>query len=312
MGMKMFAVWLAFAAGVWAQPDCPQMRAQSTWQTTTLFDLTYACTPQGWEPFFNRADVKAEVRKISDKLALEVQAGNDVNPAIGDVFRAMYAVPRSGTRSVILGQDPAPTRGEATGLAFSLKPQTPSSKVPSVQRVMLEALNEGYSLNLGDGDLSTWASQGVLMLNTALTIPCANGAKSCKIGGHLTAWKKFSKALLTEIDLIEGPLTIILWGEKAAKVSIDLANPLHRVIMGGHPSPLAPGAKFFCQSYFKCANQWLADHQAPGIDWSTANGPGFSTPCVWSRGKIPKCLAVCTMAACEEPANPQANAAPVE
>src|SRR5438445_2105142 len=123
-----------------------------------------------------------------------------------------------------MGQDPAPTRGEATGLSFSLRPETLASKVPSVQRVMLEALNEGFSLNLSNADLSQWALQGVLLLNSALTIPCAKGATSCKIGGHLTAWKKFSKALVEEIDKSNSPFTIILWGERAAKISVNVSN----------------------------------------------------------------------------------------
>src|SRR5262245_27231340 len=90
-------------AAVFAQTACDQDRAQSTWRTATVFDLTYRCIPGGWEAFFNRADVKTEVKKISDKLLLEVQAGNDVNPALGDVFRALYLVQPGGVKSVIMG-----------------------------------------------------------------------------------------------------------------------------------------------------------------------------------------------------------------
>lgn len=294
----IFVQIVLFASILRAQSGCEQDRAQSTWQNATLFELTYRCVPAGWEAFFAKTEIKTEVRKISDKLHAEAQAGNDVNPAIGNVFRALYAVQPGHIKCVVMGQDPAPTKGEATGLAFSLNPGTPASKVASVQRVMLEAMNEGFGLNLANGDLSAWADQGVLLLNSALTIPCAKGAKSCKIGGHLTPWKKFSKGLMDEIDHEEIPMTFILWGDKAAKISVNVANPLHHVIKGGHPSPLALGAKFFCKSYFSCSNQWLTVHHVPEVDWNIGGAP-VSPACVWSKGNTPKCTQVLALAACE-------------
>jgi uracil-DNA glycosylase len=299
MGYRLgFIHILLIAYAAYSQTNCDQDRVQSTWQNTTLFELTYRCTPVGWEAFFSKPEIKTEIQKISDKLHAEVQAGNDVNPAIGNVFRALYTVPPSNIRCVVMGQDPAPTKGEATGLSFSLAPATPSSKVASVQRVMLEAMNEGFGLNLSNGDLSAWADQGVLLLNSALTIPCAKDAKSCKIGGHLTPWKKFSKALMIEVDHQEIPMTFILWGDKAAKVSTDVSNPLHHVIKGGHPSPLAPGAKFFCRGYFSCSNTWLTSHNVSPVNWSIGGAP-LSPPCIWTKGNTPKCTSVCTIAACE-------------
>lgn len=299
MGYRLrLAPFILLAALSTSRADCVEDRAQATWQNTTLVDLTYRCVPAGWESFFAKPEIRAEVQKISDKLHAEVAAGNDVNPAIGNVFRALYAVPPGHAKCVVLGQDPAPTRGEATGLAFSLKSGTASATVASVQRVMLEAMNEGFGLNLSNGDLSAWADRGVLLLNSALTIPCAQGAKSCKIGGHLTAWKKFSQALIAQIDSLPGPLTFILWGDKAAKISSKVANPLHHVIKGGHPSPLAPGAKFFCKSYFSCSNEWLTSHNGSAVDWSIGGAP-LSPPCIWSKGNTPKCLEVCALAACE-------------
>jgi uracil-DNA glycosylase len=299
MGYRLVFVYVfLFAWIARAQTACDQDRAQATWQNATLFDLTYRCIPPGWEAFFSKPEIKTEIQKISDKLNGEVLAGNDVNPAIGNVFRALYVVPPSNIKCVVMGQDPAPTRGEATGLAFSLSPGTPAAKVASVQRVMLEAMNEGFGLNLSDGDLSAWAGQGVLLLNSALTIPCAKGAKSCKIAGHLTPWKKFSKFLMEEIDRQEIPMTFILWGEKAAKVSLNVVNPLHRVIKGGHPSPLAPGAKFFCKGYFSCSNNWLTTHNVSEVNWNIGGMP-LSPPCIWSKGNTPRCLEVCTLAACE-------------
>lgn len=287
----------AFAAEAAVDP-CDQIRAASTWETTNLYDLTYQCIPHGWEAFFNDPAINAEVKKISNKLQAEIQAGNEINPAIGDTFRAFYVVSPSNIKAVIVGQDPAPTKGQATGLAFSLKPGTPANKVASVQRVILEAMNEGYSMNLNDGDLSSWATNGTLLLNTALTIPCKKEASSCKIAGHLTLWKSFSTKLIVNINQQNIPLSYILWGSKAAQLSSKITNPLHRVIKGGHPSPLAPANQFFCKNYFNCANKWLENHGVTKVDWSEAGGSTTPSPCIWSKGNNPVCASSCTLSVC--------------
>lgn len=274
------------------------MRSNATWKNTTLFVLTYKCVPKGWEVFFDDAVVKAEVKKISNELRKEVRVGDDVNPAIGNVFRALYVVPPGGIKAVIIGQDPAPTKGQATGLSFSLAPGTPPFRVPSVQRVILEAGNEGFSMNDADGDLSSWAVNGVLMLNTALSIPCPKNAGSCAIGGHLQLWKTFSKKLIAAVDAQNDPQAVILWGSKAAALSPSIVNPLHRVFLGGHPSPVSDGSKFFCKSYFVCSNKWLDDHHVSKIEWSVTEGAPMQSACIWSKGKTPKCLSACTPAAC--------------
>lgn len=300
----MRAIWLILAFSFLslpanAQDDCDQIRSEETWKRNTLFALTYKCIPPGWESFFNDAEVKAEVKKISNKLRAEIRSGDDVNPAIGNVFRALYAVPPSGIKSVILGQDPAPTKGQATGLAFSLTPGIPSYEVASVERVILEAENDGYRMNLLNGDLSSWADQGVLMLNTALTIPCKQTKASCTIAGHLTLWKVFTKKLLDNVDAQESAQTFILWGDKAAKFSTSVKNASHLVIKGGHPSPMSNGSNFFCKSYFTCTNKWLEDHNISKIKWDVANGPALPQACIWTSGKTPKCKSTCTPVACD-------------
>lgn len=289
---------LVLSVSVSAQDQCDHTRSEATWQSTTLFALTYECIPTGWELFFNDADIKAEVKKISDKLQKEIQLGDDVNPAIGNVFRALYSVPPGDIKAIILGQDPAPTKGQATGLAFSLAPGIPSYKVASVERVILEAENEGYRMNLLDGDLSAWAGQGVLMLNTALTIPCKKSKSSCTIAGHLTLWKIFSKKLLGYVDGQSSAQAFILWGDKAAKFSSSVQNVSHLVIKGGHPSPMSNGSNFFCKSYFTCSNKWLEDHNISKIKWEVGSGPALPQACVWTSGKTPKCKSTCTPIAC--------------
>jgi uracil-DNA glycosylase len=280
--------------------DCDQARSKATWKNTTLSVLTYKCIPVGWEAFFNDPAVKAEVKRISNALRKEVRdTGGDVNPALGNVFRALYSVSPSNVRAVVLGQDPAPTRGQATGLSFSLAPGTAPWRVPSVQRAILEARNEGFSVNVDDGDLSSWATHGVVLLNTALTIPCPASAGSCTIGGHLALWKTFTAQLLKAVDAEASPQAIILWGSKAASFKSHFVNPLHRVFLGGHPSPLSDPSKFFCKSYFSCSNKWLDDHHVSQIEWSVTGGSTSAQSCIWSRGKTPTCATACTQAACD-------------
>jgi len=299
--MKKFLLMvclLTLSVSANAQDQCDQVRRQATWKKNTLYALTYKCVPKGWEAFFSDQAVKAEVKIISNELRRQVRGGDDVNPAIGNVFRALYVVPPDGIKAVIIGQDPAPTKGQATGLAFSLAPGMPPFRVPSVQRVILEAANEGFSMNTGDGDLSSWAAEGVLMLNTALSIPCPKDAGACTIGGHLALWKPFSKKLINAVDAQNTPQTFILWGSKAAALAPSIVNPLHRTFLGGHPSPVSDGKKFFCRSYFTCSNQWLDDHQVSKIEWGVTQGSTSEQSCVWSKGKAPKCISACVQATC--------------
>jgi uracil-DNA glycosylase len=163
---------------------------------------------------------------------------------------------------------------------------------------MLEAQNEGFANNLNDGDLSAWAEEGVLMLNTALTIPCKQGATSCKIAGHLTLWKPFSKQLITEVEKQNSAVAFILWGGKAVALAPKVVNPLHRVFKGGHPSPLSNPTNFFCKSYFTCSNKWLTDHAVSAVNWNIQGGMTLPQACIWTKGMTPKCTATCTPAVC--------------
>ncbi|RYY02153.1 MAG: uracil-DNA glycosylase [Gammaproteobacteria bacterium] len=277
---------------------CDKLRSQATWENITLYELTYKCIPPGWELFFDNDDVKSEVKNISEKLGDEIKSGKDINPSIGDTLRALYSVPSNNVKAVILGQDPAPTKGQATGLSFSLKPGIPANEVPSVQSVMLEAMNEGYAMNLNSGDLSSWAQNGVLLLNTALTIPCPKDEKSCEIAGHLKLWAPFTKLLIKEIDNQPNPMAFVLWGSKAISFSTEINNSKHKVLKGGHPSPLAPANKFFCKSYFVCTNKWLESQNSESVTWDVVGGEKFDTPCIWTKGKTPKCQSACALAAC--------------
>ena len=278
--------------------DCENLVRVSTWENQSLANLTAKCPPKGWEGFFQDPKVKQEVQKISDHLKEEITVGREINPAIGQVFRALYLVNPTQIRAVILGQDPAPTKGQATGLSFSLKPGTDPAKVPSVLRVILEAQNEGFCMKMHDGDLSSWADGGVLLLNMALTIPCPAESTSCEIAGHLALWRGFTTRLIVFLEQQNHPFAYILFGNVAGGFSKMIKNTNHQILKGGHPSPQAPGENFFCKSYFKCTNDWLNKHTALLVSWQTDKSCGAASSCIWTNEHPPKCQATCELVSC--------------
>ncbi|WP_448548882.1 uracil-DNA glycosylase [Thalassotalea fusca] len=271
-----------------------------TWEKYSLYDVTYTCMPKGWEHFFNTPEVKASVLTISQELDKQIKDGWEISPSVGATFRALYMVPPTLAQAVILGQDPAPQPGLATGLSFSLPQGTPTSDVASVQRVFLEANNEGICTDLNDGDASQWAENNVLLLNMALTIPCPKDG-FCKIAKHVPLWEDFTGYLMAYIDTLEQPMSFILWGSKAKAYASTVKNELHKTFEGGHPSPKAHSSNFFCKNYFNCANNWLVKNEADPINWNLGRSCQVQPTCEWewdSETRTSSCTKVCEEVAC--------------
>lgn len=159
-----------------------------------------------------------------------------------------------------MGQDPAPQPGLATGLSFSLHPSVPLTKVSSVQRVILEARNEGYCVDPAVGILESWAEQGVLLLNTALTLIQTRSARTYPSGRNSVKRSKY-------INDNTNPSVFPLWGSKVKALESQTVKSKHYIVKGGHPSPNAHGKYFFCQNYFSCANDWLCKKGRGMVDW---------------------------------------------
>ncbi|KAJ7365997.1 hypothetical protein OS493_002739 [Desmophyllum pertusum] len=244
---------------------CRALLESATYETHTLMEIVYdsACKPIGWEEFFDREDVNTMMQEISDRLQNDSQVqGLGLNPDIGWIFRALHMVPPDKVRVIILGQDPAPQPGLATGLAFSLAPSVHPTKVPSVQRVILEARNEGYCVDPTVGVLVSWAEQGVVLLNTALTLI------QDKIGSHIPLWSNFTQEVIKYMNDNTDPSVWLLWGSKAKASESYIDKTKHYIVKGGHPSPNADGKYFFCQNYFSCANEWLCEKGRGMVDWN--------------------------------------------
>ncbi len=206
--------------------------------------------PEGWAdlPFFTTH---------WPQLWTRLQAAPDWQPAPDRLFRALHLTPPDRVRVVILGQDPYPTPGRATGLAFAFpKGEAPRDSL----RNILRELNDDLGIHRAHGDLSGWAGQGVLLLNTVLSVPVGQP------DGHRGwGWEGLTAQVLARVTT--RPTAFALWGAKAqAALSPDPAR--HLVLRAPHPSPLSAHRGFLGSRPFSAINRWLAARGERPIDWS--------------------------------------------
>jgi len=192
----------------------------------------------------------------------ERAAGHIVAPAPERVFAALALTPLNGVRAIILGQDPYPTPGHANGLAFSYigPPPLPRSLV-NIYKERAEDLGEPAP---ADGDLTRWAKQGVLLLNTALTV--REGAS--KAGSHLSlGWSAVTDAVIAAVSRERPHVVFLLWGKPAQAKRPLIDESRHLVIASAHPSPLSARRGFFGSKPFSRANTWLEGQGEKAIAW---------------------------------------------
>lgn len=180
-------------------------------------------------------------------------------PEPGHIFRALTLTPRHQVRVVVLGQDPYHTPGRAQGLAFSF----PKGEAPrdSLKNILTELGSNLGALKM-DGDLSAWAKQGVLLLNTALTVPLGEAF------GHKTwGWAGLVSQILAA-TATDGPRAFLLWGAPAQKLCAKLPREGHLFHASAHPSPLSAYRGFFGSRPFSAVNDWLTAQGQSAIDWA--------------------------------------------
>lgn len=185
--------------------------------------------------------------------------GLDFLPGPDAIFRALELTPPEKVRVVILGQDPYPTPGHADGLAFSV---TPKTALPRSLNNIFKEMHSDLGKIPANGDLGHWARQGVLLLNTSLSVlPGAAGAHA-KWG-----WNRLARQAV-EAAQRDRPLAYILWGNHAQKALSGLARPQDLLIETAHPSPLSARRGFFGSRPFSRVNGWLRKQGAAPIDWA--------------------------------------------
>ena len=181
-------------------------------------------------------------------------------PPADDIFNAFHLTPLSQVKVVILGQDPYPNVGQAHGLCFSVRPEVDIP--PSLVNIYKE-LQEDLGCKIpNNGYLVKWASQGVLMLNTVLTVR-AHMANSHRGKG----WEEFTDAAIAALNKQDRPIVFILWGRSAQTKERMLNNPNHLILKAPHPSPLSAYNGFFGSKPFSQTNRFLEEHGVAPIDW---------------------------------------------
>lgn len=216
-----------------------------------------------WAPFFAAECAKPYFAAL-DAFVTEAAAHTTVYPAAENIFAAFAACPAAGIRAVILGQDPYHEPGQAMGLSFSVPD---ACKAPPSLRNIFKELESETGTQRTHNDLTPWAQQGVLLLNTVLTVE--QGAAFAHAG---RGWETFTRAALDYAAAQgTGPLAAVLWGKPAQKYAPIFTGAAARrpvlVLESAHPSPLSAYRGFFGSAPFGKVNEFLKNNGAAEIDW---------------------------------------------
>lgn len=187
-----------------------------------------------------------------------------IYPDMYDIFNALHYTEYKNVKVVILGQDPYHGPNQAHGLSFSVKPDVP---VPPSLKNIFKELNSDLGCYIpNNGYLKSWANQGVLLLNTVLTVQAGN-ANSHKGKG----WETFTDKIISVLNDRKDPVIFILWGNNAINKKKLIANPQHYILQSVHPSPLSANRGFFGSKPFSKTNEILKKLGKKPIDWQIKN-----------------------------------------
>lgn len=222
--------------------------------------------PSSWSGIFDHRYTREQHGQL-ERTIFRLYESEAVYPPRVLVFEALSLVPPEQTKVVILGQDPYPTKGKAHGLSFSvMKPHKPPASLRNIFRE-LERSIPGWSTPDG-GDLRTWARQGVLLLNTILTVRAGAPLSHSKLG-----WEEFSQAVIRHVQSKSKFVIFVLWGGNAKRIAIPwIDQDAHTILGWSHPSPLSenrlpPEKRFVGNNHFVEANAALISRGCPPIDW---------------------------------------------
>lgn len=208
--------------------------------------------PAGWRELLANEANETYFQKLTRFLNAEYKTGNVIYPERKNILRAIQSVDISDVRVVILGQDPYHGKGQAIGLSFAV-PNELQPKPPSLMNIFKEIQTDlGVKLNTQQSDLSGWVDQGVLLLNTVLTVR-ASQAFSHRDQG----WEVFTDKIIRHLNDRKKPLIFMLWGSPAQAKRSLITNSRHRILAAPHPSPLSAHRGFMGCKHFSKANEIL-------------------------------------------------------
>ena len=201
-------------------------------------------------------------KTLTEFVAAERLAHPDaIFPADDEVLNALKFTALASVKVFILGQDPYPTRGHAHGLAFSVQP-TVKPLPASLRNIVKELESDLGQGKPANGSLIPWAKQGVLLLNTVLTVREGEANSHQKRG-----WEKFTDAVIRAVSAKDEPVIFILWGKPAQKKEELIDATKHTILKSAHPSPLSASTGFFGSKPFSQANAILKAAGRAEIDW---------------------------------------------
>ena len=198
--------------------------------------------------------------RLLRKFLKEEYKSKTVYPKMEDIFNALKYTPFSKVKAVIIGQDPYHGEGQAHGLCFSVKKGV--EVPPSLQNIYKEMQSDVGTKIPCHGELTKLAKQGVLMLNTVLTV-----RGGCAASHRGQGWENFTDRVIGELNKKETPVVFILWGRPAAEKAKIITNPIHLKLEAPHPSPLSAYRGFFDSKPFSKTNEFLIKNGISPIDW---------------------------------------------
>jgi uracil-DNA glycosylase len=207
---------------------------------------------------------RPEMQRLSEFLRAELRAGKTIYPAPRRIFAALDATPFEQVKVVILGQDPYHGPGQAHGLCFSVLPGV--APPPSLVNIFAEIQRDLGIAHPDHGCLLSWARQGVLLLNSVLTV------ERGLAGSHQgKGWEGFTDAVVDRLNREREGLVFLLWGSHAQAKGKLIDTRRHCVLKAPHPSPLSAHRGFIGCGHFSLTNKWLSDHHLSEIDWRLAS-----------------------------------------
>lgn len=218
-----------------------------------------------WHDYLHEEFTKPYYQKLRAFLKKEYFT-RTIYPHMNDIYNALHYTPYKSVKAVILGQDPYHGPNQAHGLSFSVQPGI--KPPPSLENIFTELENDLGIQRPNHGYLIDWAKEGVLLLNTVLTVRAGQAHSHRGIG-----WENFTNRVIEVLNEKEHPIVYILWG-KAAQSKIPLIDQnKHFIIQSAHPSPLSAHRGFFGSRPFSRTNDWLVKHGIEPIDWTIRYQP---------------------------------------
>ncbi len=223
--------------------------------------MTAFAVPNSWRASLASALETIEMAELAGFLDAEIQAGKTIYPPRPAWFRALELTPLDKVRVVILGQDPYHGPGQAHGLAFSVPAGV--RPPPSLLNIFKELESDLGIARPRHGCLEHWARQGVLLLNSVLTVEMGRAASHSRKG-----WEHFTDAIIRRMNDQPEPMVFMLWGAYAHKKAANVDTSRHLVLKAAHPSPLSAYNGFLGSKVFSQCNAFLVSNGHAPIDWT--------------------------------------------